>query len=167
MSHSQPQLTEAAIVRLWERSSGRRMTSDELCRVRGHALVTYLRRFSQEDLTAAASAVSPHGADLDWRAWRTAVERLVYRDEWGTGAAQGQKRFCGLALASLGAERPTAPARGRRRCRSLAERTCTRCAMVFERPALRQGTREVGPEAFAEVGTRVEEDRAARCGSTR
>ena len=91
MRDSQGQLSEGAIVRLWERSSGRRMTSDELSRVRGHALVTYLRCFSEEALAAAASAANPGGGDLDWRAWRSVVDELDPRPPADTGTP-GPKR---------------------------------------------------------------------------
>ena len=70
---SPDRVTEDAVVRIWERASGRPMTPGETDRARGHALVTWLRQFSEEDLSAAATAAVGQGGDLDWGEWRDAV----------------------------------------------------------------------------------------------
>jgi len=69
-------VTEGTVLRIWERASGRSMSPDERQKARGHALVAYLSRFSEADLSATANAALGRSRDLDWREWRRAVERL-------------------------------------------------------------------------------------------
>ena len=69
-------VTEETVLRIWEHASRRHMSPEERQRANGHALVAHLRRFSESDLSAAATSATRRGGDLDWREWRRAVERL-------------------------------------------------------------------------------------------
>lgn len=69
-------VAEDTIPRIWEHASRRRMSPEERDRARGHALVAYLGRFPEADLSAAATSARGRSGNLDWREWRRAVERL-------------------------------------------------------------------------------------------
>jgi hypothetical protein len=78
------QVSEDTVLLLWERYSGREMTSEEHSRARGHPLVAQLRSHPEAVLLRAACTAQRRGEDLHWRSWRDWTARHVrhrVRDE--------------------------------------------------------------------------------------
>lgn len=84
------QVSEDVVLHTWEEFSDRLMNEDERSRARGHALVDYLRHFSEVALREGARSAQLAGQDLDWRAWRTAVERAGSKRQYATRGSRSR-----------------------------------------------------------------------------